>query len=703
MAYLDRTRKNFVRGAVLAAVATAGLMMVLAWKHAFDWLEDDAYDARMSLSAKPNTGDPDIVILDMDNPSFDALKDTFGRWPFTRVIWSQAVKYISRGEPRAIVFDIMFGGPDSDFQKPEGNNTVTIPGKIIDQNFADNMKAAGNVVIGFTMNKNKPGQGGQMDVIDPAPLEAKWVLLDADSVTAVKGRGMLWDATDHPLNYALNTPFPLLAQAAAGLGSTNADLDDDGKIRHVQLELVVGSRAYDSLSLRTVRLIERQQDSTRWVAHGFRLNQKSSAIPLDANDNLLLRWHGNRNSGNCIKGDCTPGNFPYVRIPYWNIICSIQPSMCGKNIEKYPPDFFHNKIVIIGASAVGSFENHPTPLGDTVPGFIDHATAIDNLLHGEAIRPAPSWVQPVLIVFMAASGVFILIFVRSTSADVAVAVAVIALYLGISYGLFARWNFWLPTAAPLVTLVISYFSSGAVRFATTGRELRRTRGTLDRYISPQLVGYVLNHIEEINLAGEKRELTIFFSDVRNFTTLTEQSDPVELIALLNEYLTAMTEIIFKYDGIVDKFIGDGILAYWGAFTPGKNHALLAAKASLEMIRRLEELNKQWQAAGRKPIAIGIGLNTGDVIFGNVGSGKKIEFTVIGDPVNLASRLEGLNKEFGTSIIISEQTRARLGDSAIVRALGGVKVKGKTIETAVYELRWLDATAPQPLAQPASVD
>ena len=165
----------------------------------------------------------------------------------------------------------------------------------------------------------------------------------------------------------------------------------------------------------------------------------------------------------------------------------------------------------------------------------------------------------------------------------------------------------------------------------------------------------------------------------------------------------MTEIIFKHDGIVDKFIGDGILAYWGAFTPGKNHALLAARASLEMTRRLEELNREWQSVGRQPISIGIGLNTGDVIFGNVGSGKKIEFTVIGDAANLASRLEGLNKQFGTSIIISESTRSRLGDAAVVRALGGVQVKGKTVETQVYELQWLDSTAPQRLVQKVSAD
>ncbi|HTD23163.1 MAG TPA: adenylate/guanylate cyclase domain-containing protein [Terriglobales bacterium] len=697
MAYLDRTRRVFLRGAILAAAGTALLVIVLNQVGAFGWLEDDAYDARMSLSAKPNTGDPDIVILDVDDPSFDAFKQNFGRWPPSRIVWSETVKYLSHGKPRAMVFDVMFSGPDSAFEKKDENQhtTMTVSGEEVDRQFAENMKAAGNVVIGFTISA--PGKG-KNDSADYTRVLKQWDLLDADSLPATEGRGLSISAKDHPLDYLLNIPFEPLASAAAGLGSTNADLDDDGKIRHVHLESVVGSHAYDSLSLRTVRLIEKHDDSTRWVAGGFKLNSNSPTIRLGADDGLLLRWHGNRKAGICLQEKCDPGKFPYERIPYWNIVCSISPSWCNDKVNKYAPEYFHDKIVIIGASAVGSYENHPTPLADAVPGFVMHATAIDNLLHADTIRPAPSWLSPILIMLMAATGVVILVFVRSTSADVAVALAVIALYVAISYIFFAHWNFWLPTAAPLITLVISYFSAGVVRFATTGRELRRTRGTLDRYISPQLVGYVLNHLEEINLAGEKRELTIFFSDIRSFTTMTEKSDPTELLVLLNEYLTAMTEIIFKHDGIVDKFIGDGILAYWGAFTPGKNHALLAAKASLEMMRRLEELNQKWKAEGRQPISIGIGLNTGDVIFGNVGSGKKVEFTVIGDPVNLASRLEGLNKEFGTNIIISEQTRERLGDAAIVRPLGGVKVKGKTVETQVYELQWLDATAPQPLAK-----
>src|SRR5581483_2372840 len=439
---------------------------------------------------------------------------------------------------------------------------------------------------------------------------------------------------------------PAFAGSAAGIGSISATLDTDGSIRQVPLEFNYDSSSYPSLALRTAQFVTGTSPSgSRFANHGFQLNAKTPLIPTAPDGRLRLWWHKNFER----SSELMEGHFPYQRIPIWQMFCSIWPERCPASPKTFSPEYFRDKIVIVGASAASTYDAHPTPFGDVTPGFLAHATAIDNLLHAQSVRLTPVWVIPLLIVVMAAVGCVIPITVQSTIVDFLSVFILAGLYSAVAFLSLALWHLWLPMVAPIGATLLSYVSCAAIRFATTGRELRRTRGTLNRYVSPQLVNYVLNHLEEINLAGERRELTIFFSDVRNFTTLTEQSDPVELIALLNEYLTAMTEIIFKYDGIVDKFIGDGILAYWGAFTPGKNHALLAAKASLEMIRRLEELNKQWQSAGRNPIAIGIGLNTGDVIFGNVGSGKKIEFTVIGDPVNLASRLEGLNKEFGTSI------------------------------------------------------
>src|SRR5260370_6876985 len=202
----------------------------------------------------------------------------------------------------------------------------------------------------------------------------------------------------------------------------------------------------------------------------------------------------------------------------------------------------------------------------------------------------------------------------------------------------------------------------------------------------------MDNLDSFKFDGEKRKLTIFFSDVRGFTTLTEKSDPVVLLKQLNEYVEARTDIVFTYDGIVDKFIGDGLLVHWGWFSPDRPNAMLAARAALDMMAKLKELNEGWVAAGLPPLDIGIGLNTGEVIFGNVGTGKKLDFTAIGDGVNLAARLESENKVYKPHIIISEATLHELGDAAQVNPLGEVVVKGKTVGVQIFELKGLAATS-----------
>jgi adenylate cyclase len=373
-------------------------------------------------------------------------------------------------------------------------------------------------------------------------------------------------------------------------------------------------------------------------------------------------------------------------VPIWEVICSIYREQCPNAEHFFPPEYFRNKIVLLGASASASYEPRPTPLDSQAPGFLVHATVIDNLLSGEALRLPPFWMLPAAAITLGLLGGVLQMTMRAVFPRVTLLAGILLFHIGFSVLSFQKLHFVFPLFSPLLALLLSYGSASTARYATTGRELRQTRRVLERYVAPQLVNYVMSNLESFQLKGNKRELTILISDVRNFTTMTEKSDPEELIALLNDYLAAMTDIIFKYNGIVDKFIGDGILAYWGAFTPEENHAEDAALAALEMIEQLAQLNQRWQEQGKQPIAIGIGINTGMVIFGNIGKGKKLEFTVIGDAVNLASRLEGLNKEFHTSIVIGEETRLRLGNNMDVRCLGGVKVKGKTIETQVYELR-----------------
>ena len=664
MQALSQTQKLFLRGVIATTLASVLLALAAASTPALSWLEAGTYDLRMRLTARPHHSDHNIVIIDVDNASLQALDEKLGRWPWTRRVWTEVVRYIARGNPRAIVIDAIFGGSEN----PQ-----------VDEEFARVIHSAGNVVLGYSFSPTR------MEVVDPTPERRRLQLLQNQS-TGSAGPGERVDAAEH----TLNLPFEGLALSAAGLGCVNSVPDPDGTIRRIPLQYLFGDHSYPGLAARAADVAARDLHP----AYAWRTSRFGSQyvlrygrwIPVDSHGSMLLLWNGDA--------------FVHPRLPLWQLICSIYPQQCPEQKVYFPVESFRDKIVLVGASAAGGYDSHTTPFSESAPGFVAHATAIDNLLHGEALQPAPRWVLVASVVLAALLGSFFIVRFASLSAGLPFVLLLLALFAAASLLAFQQWRLWVPLVAPAGALLISYASAGAVRYATTGRELRRTRGTLDRYLSPQLVKYVLENLDSIQLAGQKRELTILISDVRNFTTMSEKADPMDLIALLDEYFAAMTEIIFRYDGIVDKFIGDGILAYWGAFTPG-NHARSAASAALEMIRRVSELNQRWAAQGRSPIAIGIGVNTGAVIFGNLGRGKKVEFTVIGDAVNLTSRLESLNKEFGTSIIVSKATRDLLGDQADVRLLGGVKVKGKTTETTVYELLGLRQAAPSP-AEPVAV-
>lgn len=649
MALDRRTQREFVIGVCASIALSAVGVLMLAHSRAGSWLESGALDARARFSAKPSEVDPRIVIIDADNASLETLQDKLGRWPWTRRVWTEVVRYVDQGQPKAIAMDAIFSGVEND---------------AVDSDFASVLQQNGNTVLGFTFVPTEMQQEGENT--DAAKLDALTRFQAAHG-----GSGANIDAA----HFFPNLPEPLLANAAAGLGALNALPDPDGVVRHVAVQYEYGGHPYNSLDTRTVEQAEKS--ALEWQQKHSLLGGQFAGIegrevPIDDQGRMSMLWHG--------------GSNVYPRLPIWQVICSIYPDQCPADVQHFPPSYFHGKIVLIGASATASYDAHPTPFATAAPGFIVHAMAMDNLLNGEAIRESPQWLLGLMVVSMAAVGGAALFFLRHLARAALLLVVVIAVYIAGCFALYGHAHFAAPIVAPCLALILSFGASTAARYITTGRQLRQTRGMLDRYMSPQLVEYVMANIDGLQLNGDKRELTILVSDVRNFTTLTERSDPLQLIALLDEYFAAMTEIIFRHNGIVDKFIGDGILAYWGAFTPEVNHAAEAAHTALEMIARVAELNREWAQQGRENIAIRIGVNTGPVIFGNIGRGKKIEFTVIGDAVNVAARLEGLNKEFDTSIMVSQSTQERIAGLARTRALGGYKVKGKTVETTVYELQ-----------------
>jgi len=610
-------------------IAVTALIALGTWAASaagwLDWLENRAADlrARATLDGR---ADRNIVIIDIDNASFNSLTEKLGRWPWTRRVWTELVRYVEQGKPRMMLFDTLFSGSE------EG----------VDAGFAEVLRGSGNVLLPFAFVGGKIDTEGDVGV-PPAP-----AMIPTGSVPP--GVNLARDA------FYVNKANPVLAGAHTLSGSILWTPDPDGVTRRLPLAIGYDGRDWATLWLAATRFLD---------------GGRNPKMPLDAHNNYVVHWHGDTLHS-------------YERIPLWEMICSIYPSQCEDSVKKHKPEDFQGKVVFVGATAAGSYEVRPTPVSETAPGVFILATALDNLLHNDGIRETPASLNALLLLLATVAPALMVLQFRTIAAPLAITAIIIGLYTGLGFWLYT--HAWLiAMGAPLVATTLSFTANTAWRYVAVDRELSRTRGTLERYVSPQLVRYVMDNLDSFNFKGEKRRLTIFFSDIRSFTTLTEKSDPVELLAQLNEYLEAMTDIIFRYDGIVDKFIGDGIMAHWGAFTPDKPNAKLAAQAAVDMITRLHQMNAAWAKLGKPPLDIGIGLHTGEVIFGNVGTGKKVDFTAIGDSVNLASRLEGANKEYKTHIIISEATLEELGTGADVRPLGNIVVKGKTVPVEIFEL------------------
>jgi adenylate cyclase len=264
--------------------------------------------------------------------------------------------------------------------------------------------------------------------------------------------------------------------------------------------------------------------------------------------------------------------------------------------------------------------------------------------------------------------------------------AVLTTFFGFVYVGFAHWGRWYSFVVPAATLVASYASITSFRVITEEREKRKIRRTFSQYLSPGVIALIEKDPNEyIRPGGEVKTLTVMFSDIRDFTTLSEGLTPDELVNLLNQYLSAMTDILFRNLGTLDKYIGDAIMAFWGSPFPQPDHAARACTCALEMIASLDELNRKWTDQGGRPIAIGIGLNTGPVNVGNMGSDKRLAWTVMGDNVNLASRLEGMTKQYRSRVIISESTYDQVADHFVAREVDRIRVKGKKLPVVIYEL------------------
>jgi len=656
-------RRSLLGLAVGAAVAL--LLVLLRGTYPAQSFELKTLDWRFRTLHDPARADTDVVIVDVDELSLDLLRPTVGRFPWPRDVWATMVKYLATGGARVIAFDFTF--PDPDLAHPGADSA-----------FAEAARAAGNVVQTLSFQ-----QVGGADA-------ARNLSFREDSAALARLRDFAWPAAGLPGEQVFQIaehPYRGLLDAARAVGSINFTPDAvDGTARRVPLFYGYRGRVYPAFGLAVAAVA----DSGRFRGGPARLADReavlgSLTVPLDAGA-LLLRWRG-------------PYRDPKRRVetyriyPAAQLLHSYQQLAAGETPE-VPLAAFRGKVVFVGASGSGLFEPRANPFNPSDPGVLIHATLADNLLGGDFLRRARpaanlgATVVAALLAGVAAS------FIASVWWSVAAGLGLAAAYLGLTLGLFGGAGVWLDAAAPTLGILLTFTGGMAANYFTEGRHKRQIREMFSKYVAPEYVAQLAEDPSKITLGGRRAELSILFSDIRGFTSISEKLEPHEVIEFLNEYLSLMAAIVKQKGGTLDKFIGDAVMAFWGEPVHHPDHAERAADCALEMQATTARLAERWVAEGKPDIHIGVGINTAEVVVGNIGSVEhKLDYTVIGDGVNLASRLESANKEFKTGIIISEFTLAKLGDRFEVRALGDVKVKGKERPVAIYELLGRRAARP----------
>jgi adenylate cyclase len=667
-------------------------------------LELDTLDTRFQLRGRVQP-DPRIIIVDIDQHSQEVL----GRWPFPRKYFPMLLDAIREDGGKVVTFDITFSKPDETSQplrnlsaaleaerkagKRVGPNvlgTIQLNEKLYDydQEFADAIQRFGSVVLGdyFLYTKADLEGVSEESLTNYANLMAFFPFPRVQKLKSARpdfGLPQLIQMYDDmnlvPRGAEANTELltGALNSDKGAVGFFNAPSDPDGVIRRLPLALPYGIGddlkdwdLYPSIDVQTVRLYYRLTNDATVLNFG-----DGGVASIEFGSNVTV--HPDHVSELMVNYNGPVRTYPYV-------------SFADAVLKKFPPGTFQNRIVLVGASATGIGDLRPTPFGSLdYPGVEIHANMIDSILNSHFLENGGTQVLVDLV--------FILLFGIPLGIWLAIAqprwlifgFLLVVPFAGVIYWAFLH-SWWLNFIVPaLFTLVPNVSLVSLYRVLVEEQEKRRVRGAFQQYVSPEVIRRVLDDPDKVK--PRKTPVTVLFSDIRGFTTISESLDAQELAVLLNGYLTEMTRIVFRHQGTLDKYIGDAVMAIWGAPFEEPEHPERACHAALNMLVRLGELQQEWRAQGRPVLEIGIGLNTGIASVGNMGSSLRYGYTAMGDTVNLSSRLEGLNKEYGTRILVSEATFREIQDPEIVfRELDLIRVKGKLQPVTIYEVLAVEA-------------
>jgi adenylate cyclase len=636
------------------------------------------YDMKVRLTM-PQGVDKRVVILDIDEKSLAEQ----GRWPWGRdKLANLMTKLFDQYGLKLVGFDVVFAEPDESsglkslesLAKKELKDVAGFQSTLRelrpqldhDARFATAIKNR-PVILGYYFSSK---EGGVSSGAAPEPV------FPAGTFSGRRIGFTQW------VSYGGN--LPEFQKVAAGAGHFNPLVDIDGTSRRVPLLVEYKGQYYEALSLAMVRNLLGNPPITpgypgdapaSYVAMEW-LDLKTAGggvmrIPVDENAATLIPYRGYQ------------GSFSYI-------------SITDVLNDRVPKEMLAGKVAVVGTTAPGLMDLRATPVGAAYPGVEIHANLIAGMLDG-AVKHKPPYIlgADVMLVLIAGAVMAFLLPMLSPFRATVVGLIVLLLLLSVNFSFWHVSNVVLPLANGMIAIVLLYAMNMSWGYFVESRTKRQLTGLFGQYVPPELVEEMSRDPENYSMAGRKAELTVLFSDIRGFTTISEGLEPNELATLMNQYLGAMTLVVRKYRGTLDKYIGDAIMAFWGAPVDDPEHAKNAVLTGLEMHVALHELNKDLVARGWPALKIGVGVNTGPMTVGDMGSPVRQSYTVMGDAVNLGSRLEGITKQYGVGFIVGESTRELVKKEFVFRELDLVKVKGKDKPVGIYEPLGLEGEVDKP--------
>ncbi|MBN1299805.1 MAG: adenylate/guanylate cyclase domain-containing protein [Melioribacteraceae bacterium] len=627
-------------------------------------LELKLIDERFSQRGERNIKDTaDVVILAINQETYDQIPHPYKTWPWPRFIFQKVIENLQEAGVRAIGIDIIMSSPDR-------------MDKTYDSLLMDCMRKYGNIVV-----------AGKIDLAQEAQLEA----FESGRTSTLGVR--------RQLDYDFENIF-FHADSSIGIVQTPGDYDEVYR----RYQTYVNPSTYPGLvpsfgfalinkflGLPPDSVAKKDKSGDHFIL-GFK------KIPVYDKTTMLINFYG---------ADRTFPRIEFSQVLDDNEFTTETEILAEEEWNEWDillssdPEIFEDKIVIIGSSMPEDkdFFNIPisrgTREGDNIIAGVEfHANVIQNIIWDDYLYKQSQFQEIIILLIISFLVFYGSSYIKQKKVKhhfvlevLNLVLVLLLIYLVYIYGIyvFTSHNLVVSMINPILAILLSYFSVTAYNFITERTQNKMIRGMFSTYVSSDLVNILLKEPDKLKLGGEKRTLSILFSDIAGFTSFSEKLQPEELVEFINEYLTEMTDIVLANSGTLDKYIGDAIMAFWGAPISIEKHEYLACKTAIEMQKRLKHLREKWKMESAGEINVRIGINSGAVVVGNIGGRSRFDYTVMGDQVNLASRLEGANKQYGTGIMISDSTYEIVKKDFLVRELDTIRVKGKLKPTTVYEL------------------